>query len=469
MGRRYIILGAMTAFTPEDPIAALATPWGESALAVIRISGKDSLSLLERLFRFPDGGSLSESRGYRLRLGHFVEGPDVIDRVLIGVYRSGHSYTGEEAAEITCHGGKAIIQRILEVLYRSGFRQANPGEFTLRAFLNGRLDLTRAEAVNEIIRSKTDRARALALDRLSGKIEGKINELKARLVKLRASVEVNIDYPEEDLPESFQGHEEAAYLEDQLDKLIATYRTGKIVQEGVSVVIAGRTNAGKSTLFNLLLKEDRAIVSETHGTTRDYLEGMIAVDGIPIRLFDTAGLRATEDRLEREGMLRSERIIQNAGLMLFLVDATQGFQEEDRIRMDEYRRNVEIIPLWSKVDLLPKPRKGAAEKPPEGFLGISAETGEGLSELHEEISRRLFGGTPAETEQPIIDSARQRDLLADCLESVRRFRRGLAEKLPLDILAEDLKEALEKLGEITGEVAPSEVLEQMFSRFCVGK
>ena len=458
---RFIILASMKPFSAEDPIAALATPWGESAIAVIRLSGSGCLALLDRLFR-PAGLAAPPARA--LHHGHLHDGDEPIDDVMMAVYRRGRSYTGEEAAEIFCHGGMAVVQRVLALLLGSGFRQAEPGEFTMRAFLNGRMDLTRAEAVNEIIRSKTDRARALALQRLSGGVERRINAIKARLTDLRAAIEVRLDYPDEDLPDEPFGLEAVHAAEEELEELLATYHTGRLMQAGAAVVIAGRTNAGKSTLFNLLLREDRAIVSELHGTTRDYIEGAIALEGIPIRLFDTAGLRRSRDRLEQEGMRRTEKVIRGAHLMLFLVDATRGLEEEDRRLLREYAELGDVLPVWNKIDAV-----GRKNGLPEGFLPLSAETGEGLEELRREVVERLSGGHELRGDQVVIDSERQKELIERCVAALHRCRQGTGEKLPLDILAEDLREALSCLGEITGEVTSEDVLRRMFSRFCVGK
>jgi tRNA modification GTPase len=455
--------GNMKPFSSSEPIAALATPWGQSAIGVIRTSGDGCLDLLSSLFRNARSDKeLAKGKGYSIHHGFVRDGDRELDEVLITVYRKPSSYTGEDSAEIYCHGGMVIIQQILKLLFKNGFRQAEPGEFTLRAFLNGKMDLTRAEAVNEIIRSKTERARELALSRLSGGIERKIQGIKESLIEVSAAVEVQIDYPDEDLEQDLIDRDKIASLQDELERLLSTYRTGKILQEGISVVIAGRTNAGKSTLFNLMLREDRAIVSDIHGTTRDYIEGAISIEGIPIRLFDTAGLRESRDPLEQEGMRRSDQIIRNADLMLFLVDATRGLEEKDRALMEEYSKHVALLPLWNKVDL-------SSEPPPHGFLPISSETGEGLSELHNEIARRILGESSALSGEPVIDSLRQRDLLERCLEALRSLQKGLADGMPLDVLAVDIREAIDSLGEITGEVVSEDILRKMFSTFCVGK
>jgi tRNA modification GTPase len=451
----------MKPFSAVDPIAALATPWGESAIGVIRTSGDGCLELLSEVFH-SGKNSLTQSRGYTIRHGFIEDNEKKLDEVLITVYRKPRSYTGEDSAEIFCHGGMVIIREILQLLLAKGFRQAEPGEFTQRAFLNGKMDLTRAEAVNEIIRSKTDRARQLALNRLSGDIERKMQRIKENLIAISAAVEVRIDYPEDDLDEDPIEEARIDCVQNELEQLLSTYRTGKIIQEGISVVIAGRTNAGKSTLFNLLLREDRAIVSEIHGTTRDYIEGAISVEGIPIRLFDTAGLRDSHDPLEQEGMRRSDQIIKNADLLLFLVDATKGWEEEDQALLRSYEHDITVIPLWNKIDV-------TSARPPKGCIPISCQTGEGLTELHSRIAEEILGGSSIESGEPIVDSLRQKNLIEKCLEAVRSLKRGHAENLPLDVLAVDIKEAIDCLGEITGEVVSEDILREMFSKFCVGK
>jgi tRNA modification GTPase len=457
----------MTDLSSQDPIAALATPWGESAIAVIRTSGGDTLEILSPLFAPSRRGNtpprdLASCPGYSLQKGSLKDVDRKIDEVLVAVYRKPGSYTGENAAEIFCHGGPVVIREILDLLFRRGFRQANPGEFTLRAFLNGKVDLTRAEAVNELIRSKTDQARALALSRLSGGVERRVSAIRDRIVDLAASLEVHLDVLEEDLPEEPIPKERLRDLETDLESLLATYRTGKVLQNGITVVIAGKTNAGKSTLFNLLLREERALVSEHPGTTRDYLEGAIALDGIPVRLFDTAGLRNTIDPLEREGIRRTDGVIAAAGLVLFLVDATEGFDDEVRSLVEGYAAEVPILYLWNKIDL-------TGAKSPEGFLPVSAETGEGLERLHREIVRRFLANPPGSGGEVVIDSDRQKRLLEKCLGYLREFRKGLEAHASLDLLAVDLREAMDALGELTGDISSEEVLTRMFSRFCVGK
>ena len=462
-------------FYPEDSIAALATPWGESALAVIRVSGADSLGLLDPLFRpaSPGAGTLASVQGHTVHHGAIVSNrsngePEIIDDVLVAVYRGPKSFTGEDGAEISCHGSPVIVRRLLSLLAGAGFRFAGPGEFTLRAFLNRKLDLTQAEAVNEVVRAKTDRARAIALNRLSGAIEQKITQIKQAVLRLSAAVELGLDYPEEEIGDDnpVDCRQEAALCQEELERLLATYRIGKLYQEGVSVVLAGRTNSGKSTLFNRMLREDRAIVSEVHGTTRDYLEAVVTIEGIPIKLYDTAGYRDRAGTIEAEGMRRTDSIVAAADLVLYLVDAGQGLAAQDEEFLSLQAQAGRTIPIWNKIDC------GAADRGPQpsGFAAVSAKEGMGLEALCRRIIDTVLGGAGmAESGEPIIDSLRQKRLLERSLRGIEDFRRGLRKKQPLDVLAVDLKEALDALGEITGEVTSQDILNQIFSQFCVGK
>ena len=451
-------------YSPHEPIAALSTPWGQSALALVRVSGAGSLGLLSGLF--DPASALTAAPGHAAvhgRLRDPAAGGENIDEVLVIVYRAPRSFTGEESAEICTHGSPLIVGRVLGLLSRAGFRPAGPGEFTLRAFLNGRLDLTQAEAVNEIVRARTDRARALALHRLAGSVEGKVRALKERLLGLQAAVEVRLDYPEEELPGELAPAAELDGLEAELAGLAATYRIGRLYQEGVTAVLAGRTNSGKSTLFNRLLREERAIVSEAPGTTRDYLEGGIELEGVPVRLFDTAGYREAGDPVELEGQRRTDTLVDGAQLVLYLVDAAAGLDAEDRLFLEQHSGQAGLLPLWAKADLT-----GAAA--PAGFLAVSAATGQGITELAGLMGRRILAGLgPAPGEEAVIDSLRQKELLDRALASFREFQAGLRAGTSLDLLAVDLREALEALGRITGEVVTQDILAEIFSRFCVGK
>lgn len=444
---------------PDEPIAALATPWGISALAVVRTSGIGCLELAAGAFRPAD--KLLKAAAGTAFFGT-VYNPDTgvpADQVVAIVFRAPAGYTGQDTVEFTCHGGLPAVRKVLDALKAAGFRDAGPGEFTLRAFLNGKIDLTAAEAVNELITAKTRRAHDMAFTRLSGGVRDRIDASKRSLVEILSGIELSLDYPEDeiidrvDIPRGV-----ISSVAGDMEKLSATYETGRLFQEGVRLALAGRTNAGKSSLFNLLLREDRAIVSEIHGTTRDYIESWITLQGLPVLLFDTAGLRVSDNPVESEGIRRSEEVVGAADLVLYLVDSAAGLNEEDEAFLARHREKT--IALWSKSDL-------AADTAPEGFLSVSAVTGEGREELEERVFDAVLGTDTVES--TVIDSRRQKDCLDRSVAALRRFEEGLDDEVPLDAAVCDLKDAVDALGEITGEVTSSDVLSLMFSRFCVGK
>lgn len=441
---------------------------GRSALAVIRTTGRGCVDLLAPLFSRSD--RLQAAPGNTVHYGKLVRPNEAkdrsreVDEVVLTLFREPASYTGQDSVEISCHGSPAGIEAVLQLLYGNGFRAADPGEFTMRAFLNGKLDLTRAEAVNELIGSQTRQAHDLALHRLGGAVERQVNEVKDRLTKIMAAVEIQLDYPEEDTGEVPVPRGAISEAIDELNTLLDTYSTGRLYQEGAKVAIAGRTNAGKSSLFNRFLREDRAIVSQTHGTTRDYLETQVSVGGIPLRLYDTAGLRESNEEIESEGIRRSGVLLESAELVLYVVDGTVGLTEDDRARLQELGAD-RVIPIWNKCD-----SEERVETPQTGdFIELSAESGEGFGQLEEAVRRRLLPGGSGGDGSPIIDSARQKQLLEGCVESLRQVLAGLDDDVPVDAISLDLQDALQALGEITGEVTTSDILDTMFQGFCVGK
>ncbi len=476
-------------YTAEEPIAAIATALSPAAIGIVRTSGKGCLSLVASVFSRPK--ALLEAEGNTLVYGWIVEkdeGGTVlqrIDEVMLGVYRNPLSFTGEDMVEIYCHGGISVVQSVLFLLLRSGFRQAQRGEFTFRAYINGKADLTKAEAVREIIDSKTDLSRGRAVGRLAGSLYRKIDALKQNLTKILASIEVAVEYPEDEetIADSFDisALRQAA---GELAELLGSWKSERLYQEGAKLVLAGRTNAGKSSLFNALLKEDRSIVSDIEGTTRDYLENMLSLDGIPVRVFDTAGLRQTNDPIEGEGVQRSKSLAGEADLLFYLVDSTKGLCAEDRDFLSSISglkgsgaslQDASVPPLvlvWNKCD-----REDSHPLPPAGdgcpwtlAQSISAKTGLGMGELIARAKDLLTGGCRTAESAVALGSERQREKTASAYERVSHaVLVAESGELGLDAVVQDIEDALDFLGEITGEVTGDDVLESIFSNFCVGK
>lgn len=445
-------------YDTEDLIAALATPWGKSALAVIRTSGRDSIDKIAGIFR--GRKKLTELPGYSLAYGTLADGDSPVDEVMLAVYRSPKSYTGEDMVEIFCHGSLPGIKSILELLHKCGFRDAQPGEFTLRSFLNGKVDLTRAEAVQEIVSAGSRQSQSLALSRLSGSVSRQIDAAKQMLADVLAAVEIQLDYAEDEAdPDAHVDMDKLDQTLDILKKLSATYHVGKLYKEGIRVALAGKTNAGKSALFNMFLKEERSIVSDCRGTTRDYIESSVDIGGIPAVLIDTAGLRISDDPVETEGIRRSQNIIENSDIVLYLVDSQSGLSDEDRHFLEKYP---DSIPLWNKIDM-------GASAAPAGFISVSAVTGAGFDELQTAIVGKAAGGHSFEAGEAVIDSQRQKELIDRAADAVGKVIMAVAQNVPLDVVAVDLEDGMNALGELTGEVTSADILENMFSHFCVGK
>ena len=437
----------MDAYTTDEPIYALATPYAPSAIAVVRTSGDDAIEMISRAFS--GAKRLLSAQNATLVHGRLrdASGSDV-DEVVLAVYRKGHGYTGEEAVEINAHGSLRGLDRIFRLLEELGFRKAKKGEFTYRAFMHGRLDLTQAEAVEELISAKSESVQAAALDRLEGSLKKKLQDIRRRLLMMSASLEVQLDYAEDEILEDWvMPTEELNAIISELSRIRATYDASALWREGAKVVLAGETNAGKSSLFNLLTKEERAIVSPVRGTTRDYLEADTMIHGIPVRLYDTAGLRESSDEIEMEGIRRSERLIRDADLVLYLVAPGDS---------EEVSWDTPTITVRTKSDL----SRG------EG-LSVSVKSGEGLDELLDEIKRRLTEGRGDFSSSVIIDSERQKDAL-DRLLSQLEFLVSHGDE-SYDIIALFFQSALSVLGEITGEVTSEELLDTLFSNFCLGK
>lgn len=467
-----------TGYTPEEPIAAIATALAPSALGIVRASGKNCIELLSKIFSRPK--ALLEAQGNTIVYGWIIDGlkNNRIDEVLVSVFRSPKSFTGEDMVEISCHGGVSVVTAVFNLLLKNGFRQAEKGEFTFRAYINGKADLTKAEAVREIIDSKTDVSRSKAVGRLAGNLYETIDYVKNLIVETIADIEVEIEYPEdeENIADSFDDTK-LKRAEKSLKDLASSWKSEKIYQDGARVVLCGKTNAGKSSLFNALLKEDRAIVSDIEGTTRDFIESWIDFDGIPARLFDTAGLRETDDVIEAKGVEITRDLSNDADLILYLVDSTIGLTDDDKEFLKKHKEKKSNIPL---ILVLTKADKNlvveldctelcrSVETISNSQVSISSKNGEGISELCSSIKKLLTKTDESDRNRAGLGSERQKVAVESALESVQHAL-SLTNEFALDAVVQDLEDSLDSLGTVTGEVTPDDILGSIFSRFCVGK
>ncbi len=446
--------------TVSDTIAAISTPPGEGAIALVRVSGANAVQIADKIFRGKEEPSRFAS--HVQHLGEIVGAENqLIDQVVLSIHRAPASYTGEDLVEISCHGGTLVSAKVLEACLRAGARAARPGEFTERAFLSGKMDLIQAEAVIDLIRARTDLALRSATEQLEGRLGDQIRKIRDELIALLAHINASIDFPEEGIAPD-EGETLCARLDairDEIGALLATADQGRVLREGVRVVIYGATNAGKSSLLNRLLRYDRVIVSDTHGTTRDTIEEMVSLDGVPIRLLDTAGLRASESELESEGIARTEKSLQLADLRLHIADRNAPKPAHFNGRADDAN---EIVVL-NKSDL---PEDSDWKNLPA--LRISCVTGEGLPQLQTEILARIRQQN-LRPESAVAINTRHRDCLRRALESCDRARAALGQEISQEYVAVDLDQGLRAVGEVIGLVDVEQILDSVFSQFCVGK
>ncbi|MGQ9688810.1 MAG: tRNA uridine-5-carboxymethylaminomethyl(34) synthesis GTPase MnmE [Desulfobaccales bacterium] len=452
-----------------DTIAAISTPLGEAGIGIVRLSGPEAEAIARRLFRPHRPRSLW--RSHRLYVGHFLDSQGcVLDEVLLTLMRAPYSYTREDVVEIHCHSGYAVLRAILGEVLAAGARLARPGEFTLRAFLSGRLDLSQAEAVLEVIQARTQASLRVAAAHLTGGLGRRLGEVRTSLLGLLARVEAALDFPEEAEEFSPQNlREELAAPRRHLEELLATYHQGRLLREGLDVVLAGRPNVGKSSLLNRLLDADRAIVTDIPGTTRDVIEEAIVLEGVALRLSDTAGLREARDPVEELGVARSQARLAQADLVVYLVDASQPLPQEDIQVLQELADRPGLVAI-NKIDL---PRRLNLQElnqcSPHRLVEISALTGQGLEELKRALVDLALGGG-LRTEGDLVTQARHHELLVRAQEALIRGAELLAPAEPhWELLALEVREALQALGEITGEEVGDTVLDQIFSQFCIGK
>ena len=451
-----------------DTITAIATPLGEGAIGIVRISGSDAVAIANRIFQ---GKNLETVDSHTLNYGHILdpEKDEILDEVMVGVMRAPKTFTREDVIEINTHGGIAVTNEILQLILRQGARMAEPGEFTKRAFLNGRVDLTQAEAIMDIIRAKTDKAMNIAVKQLDGSLKDLIDNTRQEILNTLAQVEVNIDYPEYDDVEEMTTallREKTQEFQNLLENLLRTARRGKILREGLSTAIIGRPNVGKSSLLNNLLREDKAIVTDIAGTTRDVIEEYVNIKGVPLKLIDTAGIRETDDIVEKIGVERSRQALAEADLILLVLNASEKLTEQDRALLalsDMTRR----IVLLNKTDLR---EEIEAEELPEDVIRISVLENQNIDQIEERINQLFFDNAGiVEQDATYLSNSRHISLIEQAVQSLQAVNEGLEFGMPVDLLQVDLTRTWQILGEITGDVAPDELITQLFSQFCLGK
>ncbi len=462
----------------EDTIVAISTPPGEGGIGIVRMSGREALLIADRIFNSPRGIKPSQSPSHRIYYG-FIVNPSSgqkIDEVLLSVMRAPNTYTREDVVEINCHGGYVVLKRVLELVVSSGARLASPGEFTMRAFLNGRIDLTQAEAVLDLIKSKTEEAEKVALEHVGGALRREIEDISEGLKNVLTELEAFIDFPEEDINLSpINWTDLLLDIKNRLKRLSDSFHQGNILREGIATVITGRPNVGKSSLLNALLGKDRAIVTDIPGTTRDIIEEIINVKGIPLRLIDTAGIREARDLVEAEGIKRTELAIEKADMVLLVIDGSEALTSYDLSLISRLKsQKKRTIVILNKKDRGIVVNKEALKKFP--FIEISALKGEGIDDLKELIfnnilSRRDKGGTGFESsEGVIITRVRHKALVDSALQLVGDAISSMQRRQPLEIVSFNLRNAIQSLNIIIGaEFSEEDILERIFSEFCIGK
>ncbi len=447
----------------EDTIAAIATSLGVGAISIIRVSGPEAIKIVNNIFK---GKDLTKQKTHTITYGHIIENDKIIDEVLISIMKSPKSFTTEDTVEINCHGGISTTNKVLELLLNNGCRLAAPGEFTKRAFLNGRIDLIEAEGVMDLINSKTEKARNLAINQLSGTSSELIKKLRKEIVEILANIEVNIDYPEYDdivVLSTQIIKPQITNIIKELKEIIDNSENTKIIKDGIDVLILGRPNVGKSSLLNRLLEEDKAIVTDIEGTTRDIVEGKINLDGIILNIIDTAGIRQTEDVVEKIGVEKSLSLIDKADLVLFLLNNNEDITPEDKNIINQLKNKNHIIVI-NKCDLTKK-----LDLNDNDCVYISAKENIGIDDLKNKI-KELYNLEKIETEDlSYLSSARSISLLKQAMQSLKNADKGIDDNYPIDMVEIDIKDSWNILGEIIGETYEEELIDQLFSQFCLGK
>lgn len=456
----------------HDTIAAIATPLGEGSIAVIRVSGPDAIPNVEQVFK--SRTRLTEAATHTVHYG-FIQDPESlekVDEVLVTVMRAPRSFTMEDVVEIGCHGGLVSVKKVLDLLLSKGIRLAEPGEFTKRAFLNGRIDLSQAEAVIDLIRSKSDRAYKIAMKQAEGSLSQQIKQLRQQLVELMAHIEVNIDYPEHDVEEMTSAFivDKSREAISKIDELLKTAEQGKIIREGIVTAIVGRPNVGKSSLLNALAQENRAIVTDIPGTTRDVIEEYVTINGIPLKLLDTAGIRETSDVVEQIGVEKSRSALSDADLILLVLNAGEELND-DELQLLEQLKDRQVIIIVNKIDLPRKLDIGRLSSflDEERIVMMSVQENRGMEELEKAISAIFFSGRLESNDATYVSNVRHIHLLKEAKASLREAMMAAEQFVPIDMIQIDVRNSWEQLGEIIGDSVGESLIDQIFSQFCLGK
>ncbi len=452
----------------NDTICAIATSQGVGAIAIIRISGEDSIKVVNKIFK---GKDLEKVESHTINYGHITDGDKIIDEVLVSVMKAPKTFTAEDTVEINTHGGISPTNKVLELLLENGCRLAEPGEFTKRAFLNGRIDLLEAEAVMDMINSKTDAQRQMAINQIGGKVSDLINSLRSDMVQIISNINVNIDYPEYDDVDIITNEiliPKITSLKARIEKILKESENGKIIKEGIKTSIVGRPNVGKSSLLNALLEEDKAIVTDIAGTTRDIVEGQITINGILLNMIDTAGIRKTEDKIEAIGVEKSFKMIDDSELLLLMLNNNENLSNDIKEIIEKIKEK-HYIAIINKIDLENKLNRDELGIPLDKIVEISVKENKGIDDLKEKIVK-MFNIDELETKDPTyLNNSRSISILKRCLKSINDIEYGLKNNMPIDMIELDIKNIWEELGTINGTTYEEELLDEMFQRFCLGK
>ncbi len=457
-----------------DTIAAISSAVGEAGIGIVRLSGKKSIDIANKIFKGLNNKQLANAENRKMVYGHIIDNKSnkIVDEVLIVSMKAPHTYTREDMVEIYCHGGIIPVKKILELLLNKGARLAEPGEFTKRAFLNGRLDLSQAEAVIDVIRAKTDKSHEVSMSQLEGSLSKKVSSIRDIVLSMVAHVEVTIDFPEDDIEEvTYEELQDSANtVIEEIQKLLITSDRGKILREGLNTVILGKPNVGKSSLLNALLRENRAIVTDIPGTTRDIIEEYLNIDGIPLKIIDTAGIRETEDLVEKIGVDRAKETVESADLIIAIFDVSRDLSHEDHSIIELIKDKKTII-LLNKTDLQNKYTQDHLERllEDEDIISTSIINEVGIDLLEENIKKLFYSGEIEIDSSLVITNLRHKKQLDKALENMESALNDIKDHVPLDCIEVDLRDCWENLGEISGDTISEDILDKIFSEFCIGK